>query len=89
MNYLDAVTYKQALYTKNNKASEALKEFDKYGKSSMGMTPDHVKSMPQWQAAKLAFDVSFAELRNFNGWFAKTFKAEIKKEPRVYGNKAL
>lgn len=89
MNYLDAKTYKQALYTKNTKASEALKEFDKYGKSSIGMTPDHVKAMPEWQAAKRDFDLSFAELRNFNGWFAKTFKKEIRKEPRVYGNKAL
>ncbi|MNO09060.1 hypothetical protein D3C81_2320260 [compost metagenome] len=55
----------------------------------MGLTPDHVKAMPEWQAAKRAYDVSFAELRAFNGWFNKTFKAEIKKEPRVYGIKAL
>lgn len=89
MNYLDAKTYKEALYTKNTKASEALKEFDQYGKSSMGMTPDHVKSMPEWQAAKREFDTSFADLRNFNQWFAKTFKKEIKAEPRVYGNKAI
>lgn len=89
MNYLDAKTYKQALYTKNDKASEALKEFDKYGKSSMGMTPEHVKARPEWQAAKHAYDVSFAELRAFNQWFVKTFKKEIKSEPRVYGNKAL
>ena len=89
MNYLDAKTYKEALYAKNDKASEELQAFDKLGKSEMGMTPDHVKAMPEWKAAKRAYDVSFAELRAFNGWFNKTFKAEIKKEPRVYGIKAL
>lgn len=89
MNYLDAKTYKEALWTKNTKASEALNSFDQYGKTSMGLTPDHVKAMPEYQAAKKAYDVSFAELRAFNGWFTKTFKVEIKKEPRVYGNKAL
>jgi hypothetical protein len=89
MNYLDAKTYKEALYSKNAKASEELQAFDKLGKSAMGMTPEHVKAMPEWQAAKQAYEMSFTELRNFNQWFNKTFKAEIKKEPRVYGNKAL
>lgn len=82
MNYLDAKTYKEALYAKNDKASEALQAFDKLGKSEMGMTPDHVKAMPEWKAAKRAYDVSFAELRAFNGWFMKTSKKEVKEEQR-------
>lgn len=82
MNYLDAKTYKEALYAKNDKASEELQDFDKLGKSEMGMTPDYVKAMPEWKAAKLAYDVSFAELRAFNGWFMKTFKKEVKEEQR-------
>lgn len=82
MNYLDAKTYKEALYAKNDKASEELRAFDKLGKSEMGMTPDYVKAMPEWKAAKRAYDVSFAELRAFNGWFMKTFKKEVKEEQR-------
>lgn len=82
MNYLDAKTYKEALYAKNDKASEELQAFDKLGKSEMGMTPDYVKAMPEWKAAKRAYDVSFAELRAFNGWFMKVFKKEVKEEQR-------
>lgn len=61
-------------------ADEALKAFDSYGKSAFGLTPDHVKAMPEWQQAKREFDKAFAELRNFNGWYMKTFKKEIKEE---------
>ena len=61
-------------------ADKALKAFDKYGKNEMGMTPDHVKEMPEWQQAKKEFDKAFSELRNFNGWYLKTFKKEIAAE---------
>lgn len=54
--------------------SKALQSFDSFGKSAMGMTPDHVKAMPEWQKAKLDFDKAFTTLRNFNGWYMKTFK---------------
>ena len=61
-------------------ADKALKAFDKYGKNEMGMTPDFVREMPEWQQAKKEFDKAFAELRNFNGWYVKTFKKEIAAE---------
>lgn len=61
-------------------ADKNLKAFDQYGKSAMGLTPDSVKAMPEWQEAKKAFDKAFTELRNYNGWFMKTFKKEIKEE---------
>ena len=61
-------------------ADKALKAFDKYGKSEMGMTPDFVKAMPEWQQSKKEYDKAFAELRNFNGWYVKTFKKEISAE---------
>ena len=89
MTYEIAKQSKAALYVKLDAAEKALKAFDSFGKSSMGMTPDHVKAMPEWQAAKREFDRVFAEVRNFNGWFVKTFKKEIRKEPRKYGNKAI
>lgn len=58
-------------------ADKALKAFDSYGKTEMGLTPDFVKAMPEWQQAKNEFDKAFAELRTFNGWYMKTFKKEI------------
>ena len=61
-------------------ADKALKAFDKYGKSEMGMTPDFVRAMPEWQQSKKEFDKAFTELRNFNGWYVKTFKKEISAE---------
>lgn len=58
-------------------ASFELKAFDKFGKTEMGLTPDHVKAMPEWKAAKEAFDKAFSELQKFNGWYSKAFKKEI------------
>lgn len=46
------------------------------------MTPDHVKAMPEWQQAKKDFDLAFAQLRNFNGWYVKTFRKEIAQEKK-------
>ena len=71
---------KKALEDCLDVADKALKAFDSYGKSEMGMTPDHVKAMPEWQQAKKDFDLAFAQLRNFNGWYVKTFKKEIVQE---------
>lgn len=59
-------------------ASAALQAFPKTG--SMGLTPDHVKASPEWQAAKRLFDVQFSRLRSLNGWYVKAFKAEIRAE---------
>ena len=50
------------------------------GSGPMGLTPDHVKASPEWKAYRLAYDTAFAALRNFNGSFVKTFKAEIRAE---------
>lgn len=83
MNYQEAKAYKTNLEAINDAASDALQAFDKLGKSSMGMTPDHVKAMPEYQAAKLAYAVSFNNLRNFNGQFMKVFKKEIQADRKA------
>lgn len=85
MNYEEAKAYKLTLEALNNAANDALKGFDKYGKSDMGMTPDFVKAMPEFKAAKLAFDISLNNLRNFNGKFNKVFKKEIAEERKLKG----
>ena len=76
-NYQIAKQSKIVLENTLDNADKILKAFDSYGKSSFGLTPDHVKAMPEWQQAKDDFDRAFAELRAFNGWYMKTFKKEI------------
>lgn len=76
MTYEEAKAYKQKLDEKYDADSDKLKAFEKQGKSSMGLMPDHIRALPEWRNAKKACDNSFAELRDFNGWFFKTFKKE-------------
>ncbi len=78
--YQIAKQSKIVLETALDSADKTLKSFDSYGKSSFGLTPDHVKAMSEWQQAKADFDRAFAELRAFNGWYMKTFKKEILQE---------
>ena len=79
MNYQDAKVRKQELDEINNEHSDKLNTFEE---NSMGLTPDHIRETPEYQKAKQDFDRSFAELRNFNGWFVKTFKKEIQSDRR-------
>lgn len=76
MNYEEAKIHKQTLENKNIDDSKMLNEFDKYGKTDLGLTPESVKVMPEFQQAKQEFEKSFNELRNFNSYFTKTFKKE-------------
>ena len=57
-------TVRNALRSEVERASAAMQVFPRTG--PMGMTPDSVKSSPEFKAAKLAFDRAFAALRNFN-----------------------
>jgi hypothetical protein len=81
MNYEEAKVYQQQLEDKNKAHSDTLKEFDKY-RNEMGITPDHIRATSEWQKAKRDFDNSFAQLREFNGWFVKTFKKEYAADRR-------
>lgn len=82
MTYEEAKAHQKKLEEKNTADSEALRAFDKYGKTEMGLTPDHVKAMPEWRKAKQDFNISFSELRTYNSWFVKTFKKERAMERR-------
>jgi len=46
----------------------------------MGLTPDHIKAMPEWKAAKHNYQVAFEKLRKFNAVFVKKFKKELAAE---------
>jgi hypothetical protein len=73
MNYEEAKAYQPGLINKNTSHSDKLGEFDREGN---GLVSEHVKILPEFQEAKKEFNSSFAELRNFNSWFIKTFKKE-------------
>lgn len=59
-----------------NAAGEALEPFPRLPN---GLTPDHVKQTPEWQAAKSAFDRAFSKVRAFNALYTKKFKKELAK----------
>lgn len=90
MTFEEAKSHKQNLEAINKLDSDKLKEFDKYGEGVMGMTPDHVRAMSEWQLAKRNFQESFNKLREFNGWYVKAFKKELLAERRNrYSRKAI
>lgn len=58
------------------------------GASKMGLTPDAVKQLPEWQKARAEIDQTMRELQHFNASFTKTFKKELAAERRAkYGGK--
>lgn len=79
MTFEEAKTYKQELEKKNDIDSNLLQTFEK---NELGMTPDHIRELPEWKKAKQTFEQSFAELRNFNKWFMKKFKKEYAADRR-------
>jgi hypothetical protein len=76
MNYQEAKLYRDEMEKRHKIDSDKLKEFDQY-RIAMGIVPDHIRETPEYQMLKKAVDKNFAELRNFNGWYVKTFKKEI------------
>ena len=49
-----------------------------YPKGPMGLTPDHIKATPEWQANRQAAKAAFQALRNHNAQMSKYFKKEMK-----------
>jgi len=77
LTYTEAKAKCDAIEARMKTASDALRRFPR---GPMGLTPDAVKFSPEYRAAKLAVDRTFAELRAFNTWFVRQFKKEIKAE---------
>ena len=72
-----ALKYQDSLNAALDSAGSAL---DKYAKGgTFGLTPDHIKATPQWQADRLAFDTSMRNLREFNTVFLRNYKKEYRK----------
>ena len=54
-----------------------------FPKGNMGLTPDNVRSSPEYHNVKAKFDEAFADLRKFNAAFTKVFARDIKAERRA------
>lgn len=81
MTFEEAKVISKQLNDKVDADSKALKQFDQY-RNSMGLVPDHIRETPEYQTLKNEFNKSFAQLRNFNGWYVKQFKKELAAERR-------
>lgn len=75
MNYQAAKAYAENL---NQALRAAALSPAAYPRNAMGVVNDAVRLSPEYQAHKKAYDRAFAELRNFNGWYVKTFRAEMR-----------
>lgn len=79
MDFLEAKQLKQELEKTNQACSNRLNAFEK---NTIGMTPDHIRQLPEWQQAKRDYNHSFSELKKFNEWYVKTFKKQIQADRR-------
>lgn len=83
MSYHVAKQVGIAVEARAKAAGLALRAVPGVGSGANGLTPDAVKFSPEYRAAKAAHEAALAELRRFNAWFAKAFKAEIAAERRT------
>lgn len=77
MNYAEAKAQNAAIVAASDAADAALKAIPGVGTGSMGLTPDRVKSTPEYRAADRASRAAFAALRNHNAFMVKNFKREM------------
>lgn len=64
------------LTTINDQHARALDAFPKDG--PMGLTPEHIRTSPEYRAAKADFNRSFSALREHNGFMLKNFAKEMR-----------
>jgi len=89
LNYAEAKAVRDSLYADMRRKSVALHAFTTEHQgvvphgphtSCLGLTPDVIKRMPEYQEAKRASDEAFQLLRRFNAKFVPAFRTEIKAE---------
>lgn len=64
----------------HNIAVATLMDVSGIEKGQFGLTPDRIKSTPEWKAAFRAERVAFSQLRSINGFMSKNFKKEMAAE---------
>jgi hypothetical protein len=70
-------------------ATEAIKAIPGHASGPMGLTPDRVKALPAWRAARARVDCAFAALRAFNEVNVKRYAREIRAERDAKRERAL
>lgn len=83
MNYEEAKTKAQELNDKYMELSRKLNDFPHDGPWSL--PKESVRLSIEYQNAKTKARKAFQDLRDFNFWFVKTFKKEIKQDRRDRG----
>jgi hypothetical protein len=79
MTYAEFKIARDAIEREMSAASAALQRFPR---SEIGLTPDSVKALPEFQSAKRAYAVVFARLREVNAAHLKRFSREILQDRR-------
>ena len=77
MTYDEYKRQSALLYAALDAASESSRQFPR---EPNGLTPDAVKFSAPYREAKRAYDLAFAQLRDFNGRYVRVFKKEIQAE---------
>jgi hypothetical protein len=78
MTYAEAKEKKNALEAEAEKHSKTLKGLS--GGGAFNMTPEHVKTSPEYRKASSDYAATHAALRSHNEYFLKTFAKEYKAE---------
>lgn len=73
MTFSEAMKLSEALSAQCDNASDVLNTFPRL---ENGLTPDNVRALPEWKAAKLAYDVAFKKMQDINSYIGKHYKKE-------------
>ena len=81
-----AMTFEQAK-VRQDELETAVKHtgivLNEFPRSGIGLVPDSIRTSPEYQAAKKAYNDAFGALRNFNVTFVKQFREELREERRI------
>lgn len=77
MTFDEAKNKQQSIENKVNAANDVVNSFPRM---SDGRVTDTIRESKEYRDAAAAFDYAFSQLRQFNSWYVKQFKAEIRKE---------
>ena len=88
MTYEEAKAIRESLNRAHDIAAAALKEASGTERGPMGLTPDHIKSTPEWKSAFNSERRAFSALRSHNMMMSRTFKKEIRADRANYRNAA-
>lgn len=77
MSYSEALAMQGRLMDALDVASDRIRSMPGVGSGPMGLTPDSAKT-PAWRAASMDYRNASDELRRFNAWFTKQWRAEYR-----------